>query len=104
MKAIASKLPLDLLVDHYPTHLLDVAGLQPGACQRWVFFVRLARAPARRVARAQRVVPRALGKGTAHLSVPAPFMNLLWRQQRMVNFGQYWYCLAGERDLALDKT
>lgn len=41
MKAIASKSPIDLLVDDYHQHLTDVAGLQPSTCQKWTFFVRL---------------------------------------------------------------
>ena len=41
MKNIAPKLPIDLLVDDYQEHLIDVAGLQPSTCQKWTFFVRL---------------------------------------------------------------
>jgi site-specific recombinase XerD len=41
MKAIASNSPIDLLVDAYQEHLVNVAGLQPSTCQKWTFFVRL---------------------------------------------------------------
>jgi integrase/recombinase XerD len=41
MNSIASNSPLDLLVEEYQAHLLKVAGLQPGTCERWAFFVRL---------------------------------------------------------------
>jgi integrase/recombinase XerD len=41
MKVIASKLPIDLLVDDYQQHLTEVAGLQPSTCWKWTFFVRL---------------------------------------------------------------
>jgi integrase/recombinase XerD len=41
MNAIASKPPLDLLVEKYQTHLTEVAGLQPSTCEKWTFFVRL---------------------------------------------------------------
>lgn len=41
MKAIASKSPVDPLIDEYREHLIDVAGLQPSTCQKWTFFVRL---------------------------------------------------------------
>lgn len=41
MKPIASKSPIDLLVDKYEEYLIQVAGLQPSTCQKWTFFVRL---------------------------------------------------------------
>jgi integrase/recombinase XerD len=41
MKAIGSPSPIDLLVEDYQEHLIDVAGLQPSTCQKWMFFVRL---------------------------------------------------------------
>jgi hypothetical protein len=41
MKTIASTSPVDLLVDDYQVHLIQVAGLQPSTCQKWTFFVRL---------------------------------------------------------------
>jgi site-specific recombinase XerD len=41
MKAIVSRSPLDLLVEQYQKHLIEVAGLQPSTCQKWTFFVRL---------------------------------------------------------------
>jgi integrase/recombinase XerD len=41
MNSIASNSPLDLLVEEYQAHLLNVAGLKPGTCERWSFFVRL---------------------------------------------------------------
>jgi site-specific recombinase XerD len=41
MNDIASKPPLDLLVEEYQRHLIEVAGLQPSTCEKWTFFVRL---------------------------------------------------------------
>lgn len=41
MKPIASKSPIDFLVDEYQEHLFHVAGLQPSTGQKWRFFVRL---------------------------------------------------------------
>ena len=41
MNEIASKPPLDLLVEEYQRHLIEVAGLQPSTCGKWTFFVRL---------------------------------------------------------------
>ncbi|MCX6929648.1 MAG: tyrosine-type recombinase/integrase [Verrucomicrobia bacterium] len=41
MKAIASKSPIDLLVDDYRGHLINVAGLQASTCQKWTYLVRL---------------------------------------------------------------
>jgi hypothetical protein len=41
MKAIASQSPIDLLVEDYQEHLIDVAGFQASTCQKWTFFVRL---------------------------------------------------------------
>ena len=41
MKAIASKSPLDHLVEDYQQYLTDVAGLRTSTSQKWTFFVRL---------------------------------------------------------------
>jgi len=41
MKTIASKSPLDRLVEDYLQYLTDVAGLQASTGQKWTFFVRL---------------------------------------------------------------
>jgi len=41
MKTIAPPSWIDQLVDEYHRHLINVAGLQPSSCQKWIFFVRL---------------------------------------------------------------
>jgi len=41
MKLIASKSRIDLLVDDYQQHVIDVAGLRPNTCKKWTFFARL---------------------------------------------------------------
>jgi site-specific recombinase XerD len=41
MKAIALKSPIELLIEDYQEHLIDVAGLQASSSQKWTFFVRL---------------------------------------------------------------
>jgi len=41
MNNIAPNSPLDLLIEGYQHHLIEVAGLQASTCQKWTFFVRL---------------------------------------------------------------
>lgn len=73
MNSIVLKHSIDLLVEAYQKHLLNVAGLQPSSCYKWSRFVRLF---------LQAQFKRSVAKAALDQLTPALFLNYVLDQAK----------------------